>query len=105
MMGKSRKWIWSKDAGCYIWRNTLFDPPIAYCLGDRHVHVEPGQDTYSIFYRGSTVDNWHGYSFGLDLKRAIEFVRAANEVDMKHNYWNAGSLRRMDPVKIGAFYD
>ena len=67
------EWKWTKDAQCYYIADNG-QPPHCYCLGDRYVYADYGKDSYGILYRGSTIDNWGGYNFGTDLKKALEWV-------------------------------
>lgn len=68
------KWLYSKDVGCFILQPSRDQPPQAYCLGHMMVHTEPGVDSRSILYRGSTLDNWHGWAFSYDLAKAIDWI-------------------------------
>lgn len=66
-------WDWSKEYKCFIKISLFTQPPQEFCFGDRYIHWENGNGL-----RGSTSYNWHGYSFGYDLKSAIEWIQKAS---------------------------
>lgn len=83
-------WEFSKDSGCYYKSNEGFvgNPPNEYCLGDRYIHCDYGIDSYGILWRGSTSENWHGYNFGYDLKKAIDWVKKTKHAELGAELWS-----------------
>ncbi len=58
---------------------------IEYCLGDRYVCLSTDQGMTNI--RGSTSHNWHGYSFDVDLKKALDWVKETTYADLGYLLW------------------
>ena len=85
-------WKWSEDCKCF-YISELNNPPIIYCLGERYVYAHFGRDSFGILYRGSTIDNWNGWHFGYDLKKAIEWVQAAEQPELGHSQWSRSGMR------------
>lgn len=90
---KNFKWKWSDDSKCYYIAGLAGAPPKCYCLGERYVYAHYGLDSYGILYRGSTIDDWGGYHFGYDLKKAIEWVQGAAHPELKDTMWTLSGPR------------
>lgn len=58
---------------------------IEYCLGDRYVYLST--DFGMNLIRGSTSDNWHGRTFGVDLKEALNWVKETKYADLGYLLW------------------
>ena len=56
-----------------------------YCLGDRYFYFTTDYNISNI--RGSTSDNWHGYSFGVDLKKAVDWAKETTYSDLGYLLW------------------
>lgn len=76
-------WKWDKRAEIYL-RKSFSGEVKAGCLGDRYFYFTK----YDGGIRGSTSDNWNGYFFDYDLKRAIEWAKNSNYSDLKWYLWS-----------------
>lgn len=79
-------WKLSEDFGAYI-KDDNGEYPTEACLGDRFIHLGFGLDSYGLWY-GSTSDDWHGYSFGVDTKAAFKWLQKAKHKDLGWFLWS-----------------
>ncbi len=58
---------------------------IEFCLGDRYIYFTTEYGITNI--RGSSSNNWHGYSFDTDLKKALNWVKETTYSDLGFLLW------------------
>lgn len=80
----SKKWKYSEDFKCYVKQDNPFQPPSSYALGDKYLYWQAGIDTNGSVLRGSTISDWGGYHFGIDLQKAIMWLIKEAKQDTTH---------------------
>lgn len=80
-------WKFDETNGVYF--SKKYDS-IEFCLGDRYCYLHWGYG--SIHIRGSSSENWHGYSFDADLKEAIEWLKETEYSDLGYLLWTGMNL-------------
>jgi hypothetical protein len=66
--GELWQWTWSEGFGCFVYPHNYHECPREF------VHADFGVSAMGENYRGSSVGSWHTSGFGIDLKRAVEWV-------------------------------
>lgn len=56
------------------------------CLGERYAYLAPGLLFYNETYRGSYINNWHGFPGG-SLTEIIRWLLEAEYPEYEYNLW------------------